>query len=388
MLRQVKSDLKDNYFDPAFRGLDIESTFADAEARLKKAGTVSEATAIIVDAVMRLNDSHTMFYPPARVGRVRYGWLPYVVGNDTYVAAVSDNSDAAAKGIATGDRVVGWNRFRPDRSNLRQIRYLYTFVRPQITHRLVVRKPDGAERTVDVQAAVDDRPGGDIEDLLRELEPRATIPDPMGTVGGTVLVWRMRRFGDPALVEAALKKARGYKSLVLDLRGNPGGSVATEQALLSALFDRDVTIGTLKERTEETRRVARGRKDAFAGPIVAVVDSASGSAAEVVARVLQLEKRVTVIGDRTAGAVMTARTLRHTVGLGSVALYAVSVTVGDLRMTDGPSLEGVGVTPDEVLLPTGADLAAGRDPALARAAALLGEQLSAEQAGRLYKSGG
>lgn len=163
--------------------------------------------------------------------------------------------------------------------------------------------------------------------------------------------------------------------------------MATEEALISRLFDRDVTIGTVKERKGEEPRVARGRKDAFTGPIVAVVDSTSGSASEVLARVLQLEKRATIVGDRTAGAVMTARTFRHTVGLGSVALYAVSVTIGDLRMSDGGTLEGTGVTPDHLVLPTAADLVAGRDPALARAVTLLGGSLTAEQAGQLYRTG-
>jgi C-terminal processing protease CtpA/Prc len=86
---------------------------------------------------------------------------------------------------------------------------------------------------------------------------------------------------------------------------------------------------------------------------------------------------------------MTSRFYSHQLGQsmygsGSVAFYGASITVGDQRMSDGFSLEKVGVTPDEVLLPTAEDLAAGRDPVLARAITLLGGTMTAEQAGRFY----
>ena len=87
---------------------------------------------------------------------------------------------------------------------------------------------------------------------------------------------------------------------------------------------------------------------------------------------------------------MTSRFFSHTLGseiggVGSVAFYGTSITVGDLRMSDGVRLEKRGVTPDETLLPSGADLAARRDPALARAVTLLGGTLTPEQAGAFFK---
>jgi C-terminal processing protease CtpA/Prc len=98
-----------------------------------------------------------------------------------------------------------------------------------------------------------------------------------------------------------------------------------------------------------------------------------------------LEKRGVVIGDRTAGAVMTAKLFPHAAGVGTVTFYGTLVTIGDLRMNDGGALEGVGIKPDELSLPTQADLASHRDPVLARAISRLGGTLTPEDAGSFYK---
>jgi C-terminal processing protease CtpA/Prc len=99
---------------------------------------------------------------------------------------------------------------------------------------------------------------------------------------------------------------------------------------------------------------------------------------------VQIEKRGDVIGDRTAGAVRSSRVLSHKVGAVGV-VYGLSVTIGDVVMSDGASLEKVGVVPDEIILPSPADLAVSRDPVLARAIALAGGSMTSDQAGRLFK---
>jgi C-terminal processing protease CtpA/Prc len=81
---------------------------------------------------------------------------------------------------------------------------------------------------------------------------------------------------------------------------------------------------------------------------------------------------------------MEARRYGHEAGVDTVVFYGVSITESDLIMSDGKSLEHTGVTPDELVLPTAADLAAGRDPVLASAAGRLGVKLSAEDAGKVF----
>jgi carboxyl-terminal processing protease len=190
---------------------------------------------------------------------------------------------------------------------------------------------------------------------------------------------------DEEKVNGWIGRARKHQALILDLRGNPGGSVDSLKELLGYFFEDSVKIAdrvSRKERKPETTK-STGRR-AYTGKLTVLVDSDSASAAELFARVVQLEKRGLVMGDRSSGSVMEARRYDYSLGEGTVVFYGASITDSDLIMSDGKSLEHAGVVPDEVALPAAADLAAGRDPVLAHAAAALGVSLSPEEAGKLF----
>ena len=57
-----------------------------------------------------------------------------------------------------------------------------------------------------------------------------------------------------------------------------------------------------------------------------LIDSKSGSCSELLARIVQLEKRGTVIGDRSAGAVMIATAYSYEMGGDAVISYGVTIT--------------------------------------------------------------
>jgi C-terminal processing protease CtpA/Prc len=341
--------------------------------------------AILSELLIQLDDSHTRFLPPNQRLRVNYGWQMAMVGGAPLVVSVEPDSDAAAKGMSPGDRVLMLNAFEPNRANLWRLDYFYRYIRPQARQRLSVLKPDGGARTFDVQSRVEGRPVTEIKDLLIDLgDLLYRARDVSEAVGKDTLVWRMSVFRTEEHVDDMIRKARGYKTLVLDLRGNGGGAVVALRALVSRCFDREVLVATVRHRDKIEREMAKPARTRFDGTLIVLVDSRSASAAEVFARVVQLQKRGTVIGDRTAGAVMTSRLITHKVGVSGV-VYAASITIGDVRMADGESLEKAGVEPDEALTPSPADLAAGRDPVLARAVALGGGTLTPEEAGRLFK---
>src|SRR2546423_1539538 len=342
----------------------------------------------------RVEDSHTYFIPPSRHERIEYGWQMKTVGEKCYVSAVKPGSDAEKKGLAVGDEVVGVDGYAPLRENLWKLKYMYYSLRPRAGMRLLVRKPDGREQQLDVLAKVEELkqirdPSDTIEywQLVREAEEEDRLyRNRFYEVGDDLLVWKMSQFAmDDAEVDSVMGKVRKHKALVLDLRGNGGGYVKTLDYLIGYFFDHDLKIADLKGRKEMKPDVAKTRGDKiFKGQVVVLVDSEAASAAELFARVMQLEKRGTVVGDRTQGAVMQSLRLGHQSGDDVAAFYGVSVTNADLIMSDGKSLEHSGLTPDEFVLPSAADMAAGRDPALARAAAIVGVRLEPDKAGALF----
>jgi carboxyl-terminal processing protease len=204
--------------------------------------------------------------------------------------------------------------------------------------------------------------------------------------GDTLIIWKMPEFDmTDEEVDRILKSVKRYHSLILDLRGNPGGVVKTLQYLVGGLIDHDVTIAARTGRTKDLKPiVAKKRGSPYQGKLIVLVDSHSASAAELFARVVQLENRGVVLGDLTSGSVMESRFYSMSDGANTKIFYGASITDADLVMTDGKSLEHVGVMPDERILPTAADLAEGRDPVLSKAAKLAGMELEPTAVGKLF----
>jgi C-terminal processing protease CtpA/Prc len=393
MLDDIGSDLRKHYYDPAFHGVDLEAMLREYKQRIQNADTMNMALSHVAAALDTLQDSHTFFLPPAHAYHHSYEWKIQVVGERCYVTQVKPKSDAEAKGVKPGDEVVSINGYPPDRVNLRKIEYVFNILRPQPGLRVVLRDPTGSERQVDVMAnmkagqRVKDLTGEGIWDVIREGENKEHFMRARYVeVGDELMILKLPEFDfAPSEVEGMLGRARKHKAMVLDLRGNPGGSEETLKYLLGGMFENDVKIGNRVGReTKQEAVITKGRHNPFQGKLVVLLDSRSASAAELFARVIQLEKRGTVLGDQSSGSVMEAKHYSYTMGVDTVIPFGASITHADLIMSDGKSLEHTGVTPDEISLPTAADLASGHDPVLAHAAQILGVKLSPEDAGKMF----
>ena len=393
MLKNIKGAIKKDYYDPNFGGMDLDARFKTAEEKLKTAETLSQAYAIIAQAVVDLNDSHTRFYPPARAAIIEYGWRMKPFGDTAYITAVLAKSDAESKGLAVGDEVLKINGFRPSRRDLWKMIYFYQTLSPQAKMALEVRSPAGETRQIEIESKitllkriVDLNNELDFSEAVREGSRLENSDRHYFKEFGNTLVWKMPDFTyAPSEVSGLMDRAEGKESLILDLRGNPGGYVDTLEKLAGYFFEKDTKIADLKGRKPMDPQLAKtlGSKG-FKGKVIVLVDSNSASAAEVLPRLMQIEKRGVVLGDVSAGAVMQSRGRSFDAGVTTVIGYGMNLTMADVIMTDGKSLEHVGVTPDELIVPTGKDLAERNDPVLARALEIAGVKIDAGAAGKIF----
>lgn len=397
MLEQLRKDLHEIYYDSTFGGIDIDASARRADSAIRVAPNMNYALGTIAQFLADLKDSHTSFAPPNHVAKIDYGFSLLTIGDSVYVNAVRKGSDAEAKGLKRGDLVLAFDQMRLLRSSLRVIQYVYYRLSPRPVVTLAIRRPGEPQlvkltinaKITEGKRIVDYTDQSEIGRIIREMEDESRAATHYyRSLGDSVLVWRMPEFvyADNAGIDDMIERARRHRAVIFDLRNCPGGSVDTELYLLGKFFDREVTAFTMRERKKSTLQLAKPSRKPYLGMLVVLVNSNSASAAEIFARVMQLEGRGIIVGDRTAGAVITSQFFPHEVGFDRILEYGASLSVADVIMSDGQRLENIGVIPDHLVLPSGDDLASRRDPQMAKAFALVGVQATAELAGVLGKT--
>jgi len=162
----------------------------------------------------------------------------------------------------------------------------------------------------------------------------------------------------------------GSSKLVLDLRGNPGGFLQAAVDITSWFLPLGKVV--VSEEGGDTTTVHRSRGydvfDDVGTGLVVLVDGGSASASEIVAGALRDHGLATLVGTQTFGKGSVQELI--TIGEGS----SLRLTIAHWLTPNGISISEEGLTPDVVVERAPEDIAAGRDPQLDKAIALLMEQ--------------
>ena len=389
ILKTAYSQVQKDYYDPKFQGLDWDARYREYSERIGGARSMNEGFQLVAAFLEGLKDSHTYFVPPPRMTHIDTGYRLSILGDDCFITRIRPKTDAESK-LHVGDQVVLMNGFKVNRQDFHAMMYYFGALAPQKSTEFMLRSPSGDERKVVVNTEIRVSPlylnaWTDFSNMWQMSGDEYESDQARISEAGDVMIWKVPQFDlSSDDVDTAIGKARKHAALIIDLRGNGGGTTDSLKLMVGSLFDRNIKIADRVGRRAPKPMIAQHAPHPFEGKVIVLVDEDSASAAELLARVVQLEHRGTVIGDKTAGAVMEMTLHPEFMDMNAVVAYGIAVTDANLLMSDGKSLEKTGVVPDEVLLPTGADLAAGRDPVLARAAESAGAKLDPTEAGRLF----
>jgi C-terminal peptidase prc len=374
ILEVVAKDVEKNYYDPALRGLEWKAMVAEARTKIEKAQTPSDMVTAIFVLLFKLQDSHTVFLPPGRVNKPIFGFEAKAYGDKIYVSEIKKGSAAAEAGLQLGDQIATVNGFNANRDSFDTMMLYFRALRPvmnmdlqvlrngHVEHINVIAKMKQGTKLVDL---TDDF---NIWTLIREAENESEMYHYSLSDDGIGYL-QLPSFSvdeESGFLHSLVKKVQKSKAIVIDLRGNPGGTVPALQQF-SGFFDPQPTvIAQVTGRKPEPMKI-KPQKMQLDGPMFILVDSQTASAAEIFARHFQLTKRAIVIGDHTSGRVTAARFFPEQEGVDSIIPYGVEVTIGHVMFPGDEDLEKRGVTPDQLCIPTPEQLAAKQDPCYFRA---------------------
>ena len=159
-------------------------------------------------------------------------------------------------------------------------------------------------------------------------------------------------------------------ALILDLRGNPGGSIESAQDVATQFLSDGLFMYEVDRRGNSKDWPIKDGGIATEGlPMLVMVNEFTGSAAEAVAGALQDAQRAEVLGSRTLGKGSASKFVKLSDG------SAIYIPVSYWYTPTGRLIQGIGIEPDINVALTAEDRFLGRDSQLVEAYNYLNSQL-------------
>ena len=383
----VWTTVNDRYYDPHMNGADWKA----AGERFRPLALQAPDDEAFWDTLDRmtgeLRDAHTRVESPKRAAQrrsfesVTLGFFFRLFGEMLVVTSVSSESDAWWAGVRPGMSILeigGEPAMAAYRRLLAEARNDST---DRARHLRAVRKLTAGEldSTVVLTFQRADRSTFTATLARKRIasppsEMHRVLPSGFGYV-------RFSQWHQPMQAEVieAIKSLRSTTGIVIDLRGNPGGSALMVRNVAALFFAEHKTFGRTITRTGkpvslffETFELIKltqdfdGTPDAYTGPVVVMVNAGSGSGSELFAAIMQSLGRARIVGEPSCGCLLAFLGFAKVPGGGELAYSEVGFV-----MSDGKRIEGVGVIPDLTVPLAIGDLQVSRDRTLEEAEALL-----------------
>jgi len=210
---------------------------------------------------------------------------------DTFITATFENSPAARAGLRYGDRIL-------------EVDGVKMTGKPSLEVRDKIRGPRGSAVVLTLERAADKRVQK--VDITRDAVPQPSIPDAYMLKPGVGYIDMTRGFNYTTTdeLEDALERlhTKGMKSLVLDLRNNPGGFLDQAIHVAEVFLRNGQLILTQKGRNGFRDNTYESRNNApDLTPLVILINENTASASEIVAGAMQDHDRALIVGQTSFG---------------------------------------------------------------------------------------
>ena len=379
----VWATVRERYYDPSWHGVDWLAWGATLRPQAVEARTQAEFYATLRRLLAPLADAHTRVYAPGEYAdwqRPRYqttGVSLRELDGAIIVARVARDSDAARAGVRAGDALLSVDGVTTAALFAQhRVEFVGNSTARAARLETIARLFDGPRDTPATAVFADERGRTKLAQLRRNWTERTPVLN--SRRAGPFAVIYFNTFTQELALEltrALRTNLRHARGLVLDLRDNGGGDAEAMTDIASVFLPTDTSLGRFNDRagqitstpqTRATMLLAADEIARFNGPVVLLTSARTASAAEIFAAALREHGRARIIGEATCGCVLGIRQ-RHLLPDGG----ALDLSELDFHTANGTRLEGAGLTPDETIMPTRADLINGRDAALARALVIL-----------------
>ena len=254
-------------------------------------------------------------------------------GGGLVIVRVISGSPAEQSGVRAGDRIIAIDGHQTSQYTTDQAANLLQGVEGSICN-MVLAASGEAQRQVTVRRQRIEVPS---VDQVRIIDADKGV----GYLRLTCFEKTTRRD-----LEAALWRLNreGMRSLVMDLRGNPGGLLVSSVDIADLFLDRGVIVSTHGRIAQEDSTYSAHAEGTWHVPLTVIIDQESASAAEIFSGAIHDHHRGTVVGVRSFGK-------------GSVqGIFQLDGSDSGLRLTTakfysplGKPYSGVGVEPDVVV---------------------------------------
>lgn len=140
----------------------------------------------------------------------------------------------------------------------------------------------------------------------------------------------------------AVCKGSNMKGLILDLRGNPGGSLSVVCEIARKILPEGLIVYTEDKYGQKEEFTCDGKNE-LTVPMVVLVNGYSASASEILAGAIQDYGKGVLMGTTTFGKGIVQRVISLSDG------SAVKLTISNYYTPKGKNIHGVGIEPDEVV---------------------------------------